>query len=148
MVGIVISAHGHLASELLATAELIVGAVEKCIACNIEPDASVDQMEQSLHAAIKQVDDGQGVLMLTDLMGGTPCTRGMALCRFEHLEVISGVNLPMLLKANALRKGKTLVELAPQVVEAVQGSIKWVTRQPRITGSPLPTTGEGKSVIS
>lgn len=127
MVGIVIAAHGHLASELLATAELIVGELQGVIGCNISPALSPQAMEEQLQRAVRVVDQGEGVLVLADLIGGTPCTRSMALCRKARLEVITGVNLPMVLKAHSLRPTRSLRELAPLLVEAVRGSVRWVT---------------------
>lgn len=127
MVGIVIAAHGHLASELLATAELIVGELQGVVGCNISPALSPQAMEEELQRAVRVVDQGEGVLVLADLIGGTPCTRSMALCRKARLEVITGVNLPMVLKAHSLRPTRSLRELAPLLVEAVRGSVRWVT---------------------
>ena len=127
MVGIVIAAHGHLASELLATAELIVGELQGVIGCNISPALSPQAMEEELQRAVRVVDQGEGVLVLADLIGGTPCTRSMALCRKARLEVITGVNLPMVLKAHSLRQTRSLRDLAPLLVEAVRGSVRWVT---------------------
>jgi PTS system mannose-specific IIA component len=127
MIGIVIAGHGHLASELIATAELIVGPLPAVLSCNISPSLSPREMEEQLRLAILEVDQGQGVLVLADLIGGTPCTRSMALCRKAHLEVVTGVNLPMVLKAHSLRTSRPLRELAAALVESVRGSVRWVT---------------------
>ena len=127
MIGIVIAGHGHLASELIATAELIVGPLPAVLSCNISPSLSPREMEEQLRRAIHEVDQGQGVLVLADLIGGTPCTRSMALCRKAHLEVVTGVNLPMVLKAHSLRNSRPLRELAGALVESVRGSVRWVT---------------------
>lgn len=129
MVGIVVAAHGQLASELIATGQLIVGELPQVIGCNISPVLSAQAMEDELERAVVQVDRGAGVLVLADLIGGTPCTRSMALCRKARLEVVTGVNLPMLLKAHSLRQGRDLRELVPLLVEAVRGSIRWVTER-------------------
>ncbi len=135
MVGIVIAAHGHLASELIATAELIIGEFTSVTSCNLSPALSPQAIEDELQQAIARVDQGEGVLVLADLMGGTPCTRSMALCRKAQLEVVTGVNLPMVLKAHSLRQTRSLRELTPQLVEAVRGSIRWVTESeaPRVS---------------
>ncbi len=127
MIGIVIAAHGHLATELLATAELIIGELPQVKACNVGPALSAQAMEASLAEIAREVDTGDGVLVLADLLGGTPCTRSMALCQKQRLEVVSGVNLPMLLKAHSLRQTRPLREVAEQVVESVRASIRWVT---------------------
>jgi PTS system mannose-specific IIA component len=127
MVGIVVAAHGQLATELISTAQLIVGELPNAIGCNISPTLSPQAMEEELQRAVVQVDGGDGVLVLADLIGGTPCTRSMALCRKARLEVITGVNLPMVLKAHSLRQTRSLRELAPLLVDSVRGSIRWVT---------------------
>lgn len=127
MIGIVVAAHGHLATELIATAELIMGHLPQVAGCDISPSLSPQAMEDEMLRAVQAVEDGDGVLVLSDLIGGTPCTRSMALCQRARLEVLTGVNLPMLLKAHSLRKTVSLRELAQQVVESVRGSIRWVT---------------------
>lgn len=126
MIGIVVAAHGQLATELIATAELIIGQLPSVVACNVSPALSPQEMEAELQKAILTVDRGQGVLVLADLVGGTPCTRSMALCRKARLEVVTGVNLPMVLKAHSLRQ-KGLRELVPLLLDASRGSISWVT---------------------
>lgn len=127
MVGIVIAAHGQLATELIATAELIVGGLPGVTGCNIAPSLSPQEMEEELARALRLVDRGEGVLVLADLIGGTPCTRSLALCRRARLEVVTGVNLPMVLKAHSLRQTLGLRELAPLLVEGTRSSIRWVT---------------------
>src|SRR6478736_5527060 len=103
MIGIVIAAHGHLAEELLATATSIVGEFPSVKTCSIEPGASPESYQGEIRAAVKAVDDGQGVIVFADLVGGSPCTQSLSLCQQANIEVVTGVNLPMLLKANTLR---------------------------------------------
>lgn len=131
MIGIVVAAHGRLATELIATAELIMGELPNVKGCNISPGLSPQAMEDEILRAVQAVDEGDGVLVLSDLIGGTPCTRSMALCQKARLEVLTGVNLPMLLKAHSLRKAKSLRDLALQVVESGRGAIRWVTESGR-----------------
>lgn len=130
MIGIVVAAHGNLATELVATAELIVGELPLVAGCNISPSLSAQAMEEELERTVQRVDQGDGVLILADLLGGTPCTRGMALCRKARIEVLTGVNLPMILKAHSLRASRSLAELAPELVEAARGSVRWVQNPP------------------
>lgn len=104
MVGLVIAAHGHLAEELIHTAEQIVGTLPNVAACSVEPGASAEDVRGSIRQAVKQVDDGDGVVVMADLLGGSPCTQSMTLCGKATLEVVTGVNLPMLLKATSLRQ--------------------------------------------
>jgi len=128
MIGIIVAAHGRLATELVATAELIVGAIPQCTPCNISPGLSLQGMEEEIAHAVQLVDTGDGTLVLSDLVGGTPCTRSMALCQKKSsLEVLTGVSLPMLLKAHSLRTNRTLREVAHQVVDASRLAVRWVT---------------------
>jgi PTS system mannose-specific IIA component len=103
MVGLVIAAHGHLAEELVATAEQIVGKLPMVATCSIEPGTAPEVFCEQMRQAVASVDSGQGVLVLADLFGGTPCNQGLLLIRDRPLEVVTGVNLPMVLKANSLR---------------------------------------------
>ena len=103
MVGLVVAAHGHLADELVHTAEQIVGKLPGVRTCSIEPGSSPDEIRQRMLSAVSELENGEGVIVLADLFGGTPCNQSLTLCTKHHLEVVTGVNLPMLLKANSLR---------------------------------------------
>ncbi len=124
MVGIVIASHGRLAEELVATARQIVGELPNVSTCSVEPGASPDQIRARVCDAVKAVDQGNGVLVLADLFGGSPCTQSLSLCAQQQLEVLTGVNLPMLLKANSLRTGTaTLADLAQMLAQPAQKNI-------------------------
>ncbi len=97
MVGLVVAAHGLLAEELLRTASGIVGPLEKCEALSIAAGSSMDEARDRLGQAIGRVDDGQGVLILTDMFGGTPANLALTFLD-DRIEVVTGVNLPMILK--------------------------------------------------
>ena len=97
MIGIVIAAHGHLARELASTAAQIVGELPHVATCSVEPGASVDELRKHIKDAVAGVDEGEGVLVLADLLGGSPCTQSLMLCQAGKIEVLTGVNLPMLL---------------------------------------------------
>lgn len=129
MIGIVIAAHGHLAEELIATARQIVGELPFVAACSVDAGASPDSYQGQIRAAVKSVDDGQGVIVFADLVGGSPCTQSLSLCQQANLEVITGVNLPMLLKANTLRLGElgSLQEFASQLTAYGQRTITCAT---------------------
>lgn len=103
MVGLVIATHGHLGDEMVHTAEQIVGKLPAVATCSIEPGAAPEQIREQMKAAVRRVDSGEGVIVLADLFGGTPCNQSLMLCNQCKLEVVTGVNLPMLLKANSLR---------------------------------------------
>ena len=124
MVGLVIATHGHLAEELVSTAEQIVGELADVATCNIEPGSSPEEIGEQMRRAVESVDSGEGVIVLADLFGGTPCNQGLMLSRQQRVEVLTGVNLPMVLKANSLRAEKlSLPELASALARYGQKNI-------------------------
>ncbi len=124
MVGLVVASHGHLADELVATAAQIVGPLASCATCSIEPGASPEKIHEQMKSAVASVDQGDGVIIFADLMGGTPCNQSLMLCTQRNLEVLTGVNLPMLLKANSLRaEARPLDELARALAQYGQKNI-------------------------
>ncbi len=124
MVGLVVAAHGRLADELVATAEQILGSLGAVETVSIEPGTSPETIRKQMRAAVHGLDSGEGVLVLADLFGGTPCKESLMLCQKEHVEVLSGVNLPMLLKATSLRKEPIpLAEMARALAAYTQKNI-------------------------
>lgn len=123
MVGLVVASHGHLADELVATARQIVGEVQRVATLSVEPGSSPEDIRARIKEAVRSVDDGEGVLVFADLIGGTPCTQSLSLCQQARIEVVTGVNLPMLLKANSLRGQVPLLELAHQLAQYGQKNI-------------------------
>lgn len=124
MIGIVIAAHGHLAEELANTAREIVGELPHVATCSVAPGCSLEELREHIKQAVRSVDDGEGVLLLADLLGGSACTQSLLLCAKEKLEVLTGVNLPMLLKANSLRLAMPkLHELAELLAQYGQRNI-------------------------
>jgi len=138
MIGIVVASHGKLADEMVATARQIVGELPQTTTCSVAPGSSADQLKNDLKAAIARVDTGEGALVLTDLFGGSPCTQSLNLCNSCRMEVLSGVNLPMLLKANSLRADTPLPQLARSLAEYGQRNITVASELLRSeTGRPL-----------
>ena len=132
MVGLVVASHGRLADELVATAEQIVGKLPAVATCNIEPGTSVEDLRVKMRQAFEAVDQGDGVIIMADLFGGTPCKESLMMCseRCEggKFEVLAGVNLPMLLKANSLRSEELpLPEMATQLASYGQRNITCAT---------------------
>lgn len=124
MVGLVVASHGRLAEELVSTAEQIVGKLPAVATCNIEPGTPVEELRAKMKQAISRVDEGEGVIILADLFGGTPCKESLMMCQRMNLEVLAGVNLPMLLKANSLRNEQlSLPEMANQLASHGQRNI-------------------------
>jgi mannose PTS system EIIA component len=129
MIGIVVASHGQLAAELVATARQIVGDFSQVATCSVVPGSSSDGLRADIRRAVSEVDDGDGVLIFADLIGGSPCMQSLTLCEDAHLEVVTGVNLPMLMKAASLRSTSTagLRELAEQLAQYGQRNITCAT---------------------
>ena len=107
MVGVVIAAHGRVASALLSAAELIAGRQDQITAVSFEPGVAFADLEFRMAAAIKQVDNKQGVLVLADLLGGSPYNAAAMLSMKQSgIEIVAGVNLPMLLEVLSARNGE------------------------------------------
>lgn len=105
MVGILIVTHRHLAEALLAASDLIAGRMEKVVAVSLDPNAPPDDARQQIADGLAQLNGTDGVLILTDMFGGTPSNLSLSFLKKGHIEVITGVNLPMLIKVNHLRQG-------------------------------------------
>jgi len=111
VIGIVIVAHGRLGVELKSAIESIVGPLERFAAVEVPPEAPLSRIRPLIERAIETVDDGDGVLVLTDLFGGTSTNVSLSFLRAGHVDVLSGVNLPMLMKVSTARAGRSLREL-------------------------------------
>ncbi|MBU0702158.1 PTS sugar transporter subunit IIA [bacterium] len=98
MIGIVIATHGCMGIELLKTAELIIGKCENVEAVSFSPHESGEELTQKIKQAIADVNDGDGVVIFVDLIGGNCCTISGAFLLDETVEVLTGVNLPMIIK--------------------------------------------------
>ena len=114
-VGGVIVTHGHLASEFLAAAEMIVGAVSHITAVSIGWHDDVDAAHNEIERAISRVSEGRGVLILTDMFGGTPTNIAAMFLAEGEVEVVTGVNLPMVIKLAAQSEQEALSEVAERV---------------------------------
>jgi len=121
-VGIVAVSHCGLAEEMLRVAELIVGRLEACKTLSFGTLQSVEEMVAAMRDAIKEVDRGRGVIILTDLFGGTPANISLSFLG-ENVEVVCGMNLPMLIKLAACRKERNVHEVAALVKEYGQRHI-------------------------
>jgi PTS system mannose-specific IIA component len=115
MVGLVVATHGKLAEELLHTAEGIVGPLEQCEPVSVGAGSSMEDARARLGEAVHRVDSGEGVLVLTDMFGGTPANLALTFLD-EKLEVITGVNLPMILKLTTARADGLQLRAAAELV--------------------------------
>ncbi len=122
MVGILVVAHGNLASSLIETAELIVGHVEGVKACSFCQGSDVEKLRKMLKTSIKEVNTGDGVIILTDMFGGTPSNISLSFLE-EQVEVITGVNLPMLIGAITKRENRSIKEMAQLLKESGKSNI-------------------------
>jgi PTS system mannose-specific IIA component len=112
MIGALVVTHGHLAQELLAAAEMIVGEISHIQGVSIGWHDDVNDARREIEKRITEVDTGTGVLLLTDMFGGTPSNIAFSFTEAGKIEVITGVNLPMILKIANQKDGDTLVELS------------------------------------
>lgn len=124
MIGVVVVTHGHLATELLNAAETIVGDLPRFAAVSIGWHDDTDDARQEIAAAIDRVRQGGGVLVLTDMFGGTPSNLAMSFLG-PDLEVVTGVNLPMLIKLASVTGQGDLVAAAREAREQGRANI-WV----------------------
>jgi PTS system mannose-specific IIA component len=115
MVGLVVATHGRLGAELIATAEGIVGTLQQCRGVSIGATSSMEEARASLGEAIEAVDTGEGVLVLTDMFGGTPANLALTFLD-EKIEVVTGVNLPMLVKLATARAGGIALAQAAELI--------------------------------
>ncbi|HEX8141948.1 MAG TPA: PTS sugar transporter subunit IIA [Pyrinomonadaceae bacterium] len=111
----VIVTHGHLANELLAAAEMIIGAASHITAVSIGWHDDVDAAHAEVERAIRQVSQERGVLLLTDMFGGTPTNIGAMFLAEGEVEVVTGVNLPMVIKLASQSESESLADVARRV---------------------------------
>ena len=122
MVGVLIITHGNLGYELIQAAELIKGRIDGVLAISVDPTKGVEELKKEISSSIRKVNKGKGVLILTDLFGGTPSKISLSFLKKGKLEVISGVNLPMLLKLPDIRE-ENLADFACSIKDYVMRNI-------------------------
>ncbi len=123
MIGAIIITHGSLAASLLEVTELISGKVENIKTISVKSTDATDNVRSILTSAVKEVNSGNGAVIFTDMFGGTPTNIALSVLDVGKVEVITGVNLPILLKFINHRSDKTLDELVPLLKEYGQKSI-------------------------
>jgi PTS system mannose-specific IIA component len=125
MIGVVLVTHGQLATELLNAAEMIVGDLPQFAAVSIGWHEDVNDAREDIAQAIERVQTDSGVLVLTDMFGGTPSNLGMTFLATDRVEVITGVNLPMLIKLASLSSSSDLLAVAREMRDHGRSAI-WV----------------------
>ncbi|MBW2305335.1 MAG: PTS sugar transporter subunit IIA [Deltaproteobacteria bacterium] len=117
MIGVLVIAHSNLAGELVSAAELIVGKMERVVGVPVTPHQSVEQLRNQIAQAIKVVNKGDGVVILTDMFGGTPSNISLSFLEQDKVEVVTGVNLPMVVRVATYQGDqKNLKELAQHIM--------------------------------
>jgi PTS system mannose-specific IIA component len=125
MIGVVVVTHGQLATELVNAAETIVGDLPQFAAVSIGWHDDADDAREEIRQAIARVQGPEGVLILTDMFGGTPSNLGLTFLEADRVEVITGVNLPMLIKLAQARSASSLLAVARSMREEGRNAI-WI----------------------
>lgn len=118
MIGMVVVTHGRLAEEFIAAMEHVVGPQSALQAISIGPDDDMEQRRQDILDAVTHVDEGNGVILLTDMFGGTPSNLAISIMDSTNVEVIAGINLPMLIKLASVRIDSTMEEAVSAAQES------------------------------
>ena len=131
MIGLVLVTHGRLASEFIVAMEHVVGPQERIEAICIGPEDDMEVRRNDIAEAIAKVDTGKGVIILTDVFGGTPSNLAISLMRSQEIEVIAGVNLPMLIRLEGARK---TMDVKAAVAAAREAGRKYISVASEILG--------------
>ena len=126
MIGLVLVTHGRLAAEFITAMEHVVGPQQAVEGICIDAEDDMEMRRTEIADAIQRCDQGEGVIILTDLFGGTPSNLAISLMKSENVEVIAGVNLPMLIRALTYREKP----LATLITKAISGGCEGVLRIP------------------
>ncbi len=129
MIGLVLVTHGHLATEFRSALEHVVGPQRHITTITIAPDDNVEARRHDMVAAVAAVDQGKGVIVLTDMFGGTPSNLAISILEPGRVEVVAGMNLPMLVKLASVREDKSLEEAITCAQEAGR---KYITIPSRV----------------
>ncbi len=128
MIGLVLVTHGQLAQEFVRATEHVVGPQDSVQSICIGPDDDMEERREEIQNAIQEVNSGDGVIVLTDMFGGTPSNLAISFMGKGQVEVIAGVNLPMLIKLASVRKETSLEEAVAQAQESGRKYINVASR--------------------
>jgi len=131
MIGIVLVTHGRLAAEFRAALEHVVGPQKQIETIAVGPDDNIEQRRQDIVSAVTKVDSGAGVVVLTDMFGGTPSNLAISIMNGPNIEVIAAVNLPMLIKLASVRETSSLEQA---VIQAQDAGRRYICAASRILG--------------
>ncbi len=130
MVGIVVVAHGRLAAEMVQTLEGVLGPIDGLEAIVTSYDDRPESIRTRIETAVRRVDHGDGVIILTDMLGDTPTNQSLAIARETGCEVVAGVNMPILIKLTTARGQMDARSLARFIHRYGQDHIVWATEPP------------------
>ena len=133
MIGLVIVTHGRLAEEFISALEHIVGPQKRVESVCIGPEDNMENRRSDILAAVDRAEGGAGVIVLTDMFGGTPSNLAISILKEANVEVLAGVNLPLLVKLASVRKSADLEEA---VSEAYAAGRKYIKRASELLGQP------------
>jgi len=128
MIGMVLVTHGRLAVEFRAALEHVVGPQSQCATITIDPDDDMEQRRLDIVEAVRTVDSGDGVAILTDMFGGTPSNLAISVMNDSRTEVVAGINLPMLITLASVRSDSDLDQAVGQAQEAGRKYINVASR--------------------
>ena len=131
MIGLVLVTHGRLAAEFITAMEHVVGPQQAVEGICIDAEDDMEMRRKEISEAIQRVDQGKGVIILTDLFGGTPSNLAISLMKSENIEVIAGVNLPMLIRLEGARK---VMPVHAAVAAAREAGRKYISVASEILG--------------
>ena len=129
MIGMVLVTHGHLATEFRSALEHVVGPQEQLRTITIGPEDDMERRRSDIIAAVRDVDSGEGVVVLTDMFGGTPSNLAISVMDGAKVDVVAGINLPMLIKLASVREEATLEQA---VIQAQDAGRKYISVASRI----------------
>jgi mannose PTS system EIIA component len=129
MIGMVLVTHGHLATEFRAALEHVVGPQKQIETITIGPDDDMEQRRNDIVVAVEGVNTGDGVVVLTDMFGGTPSNLAISVMNGSRVDVVAGINLPMLIKLATVRE---VASLEQAVLQAQDAGRKYISVASRI----------------
>ncbi len=132
MIGVVLVTHGNLATELVKVMEHVVGPQDQLTTITIDPDDDMEKRREDILNSVQSVDKGLGVIILTDMFGGTPSNLAISIMEQAKIDIIAGVNLPMLIKLASVRSTETISDAVAQAREAGQ---KYIMVASQVLGS-------------
>ena len=132
-IGVVLVTHGNLATELVKVMEHVVGSQTQLTTITIGPDDDMEKRREDILSSVQLVDQGLGAIILTDMFGGTPSNLAISIMEQANIDIIAGVNLPMLIKLASVRSTETISDAVTQAREAGQ---KYIMVASQVLGSP------------